>query len=385
MPVYYPDASLARKFKVELPKSVSMEKLCFHLRIGFETYNAMKEEAKYVFHAQAQDPTNILPEFVNKDLYDITCSCWDALTVKGQAIATCMLIKNASPKTNHVYKYASWKPACLNWIARAILWSIYPQGERHHLVLGCSSLFPTPPPDEYASLLHEEIEVPWKQSMDATLHLEKQQVEVFVKIYHRFIYGAFPIFDTKNIIALLGELSKPSKLRNSRHVGVLFQVLGLASLFAERAYGWEQRSKELLGMAKNYGILKGVVSKTGDIALFEIRTLVLLEYILTSDYVRAMAVMSVATYHLQKLTPKLSAETSFTYHKSLVHLHYVMSAGPDDWIIASTATPAPIPQVTPTIFGFTATKYFDAEGNELMPHINEIIDEIVSSAASNSS
>lgn len=71
----------------------------------------------------------------------------------------------------------------------------------------------------------------------------------------------------------------------------------------------------------------------------------------------------------------------------MVNLHYVMAAGADDWIIASTATPAPVPQVTPSIFGFKSTKYFNAEDAGFAEYIRKLVYEKaspVSPGASNS-
>ncbi|RFU34483.1 hypothetical protein B7463_g1894, partial [Scytalidium lignicola] len=287
-----------------------------------------------------------------------------------------MLIDNASQKTERVYRYASWKPKCLNWVARAMLYAIYSRGERPHMILGCSALFPTPSSNASGSAVHEDIDsLPWRKNMESILHVEKHQAEVFVRIYHRFIYSAFPVFDTTNVSMYLDKLSKSDHYHNSPYLGIIFQIFGLASMFAERAYGWDRNSKELLSMAKNYGILKDVDSRTGDTMLFQTRTLVMLEYILNSDYARAMRLISTATAHLQRLSPTLSAETSYVFFRSMVNFHYVMAAGPDDWVIASTATPAPVPQVTPSIFGFKSTKYFNAEDAEFAAYIRRMIHE----------
>lgn len=172
-----------------------------------------------------------------------------------------------------------------------MFYSIYSPGERPHLILGFPRLLEPSSPLSRTPTIAVDDEVgsyPWREDMESILHMEKHQVEVLVRIYHRFIYSAFPVFDTSNIHVYLAELSKSGHYRDGHILGTVFQIFGIASIFAERAYGWDRNSGELLKMAKTYGILKGVDSNVGDVLLFQTRILVMLEYIFNSDFTRYM-------------------------------------------------------------------------------------------------
>lgn len=53
MPVFYPDTGRARLFKLELPKDVPKERFCYHLRIGYDLYNAMKVHILVIYQVFA--------------------------------------------------------------------------------------------------------------------------------------------------------------------------------------------------------------------------------------------------------------------------------------------------------------------------------------------